>query len=159
MELNPYAPPGTPVTQPGAVVPAPIVRYAGIFIAAHFCGALLLGTLIPMAGISRPPLLGLWIILGAAYLVSYIFARRRRRIFTPGEKWRLVGYCSTYLAFFELSAQLGARLKIVNASVGPPPDIAKSLAMAALGCLVDILIVVLLLEFGAPRMMRSYLQR
>src|SRR5579863_5829494 len=121
MELNPYAPPGTPVTQPGAVVPAPIVRYAGIFIAAHFCGALLLGTLIPMAGISRPPLLGLWIILGAAYLVSYIFARRRRRIFTSGEKWRLVCYCSAYLVLFELYAEFSKHWKIGPDQLVPLP--------------------------------------
>jgi hypothetical protein len=158
MERNPYSPPRAPLTKLDEVAPVSIVRYAGIFIETHFCAALLLGTLIPMTGISRPHFLGVWVIIGAGYLVSYIFARQRRRIFTSGEKWRLVGYCSTYLALCEFYAQLGARLKMVNPSVGQPPDIAISLATVALGSLVDILILVVLLEFGAPRMMRSYLQ-
>jgi len=52
----------TPIVQPATVPPAPMIRYAGIFLAAHFCGVLLVGTLIRVIGISRPPWLGLWII-------------------------------------------------------------------------------------------------
>jgi hypothetical protein len=147
----------TPIAQPAPVPPAPMIRYAGIFLAAHFCGVLLVGTLIRLVGMSRPPLLGLWIILGAAYLVSYVFARRRRRIFTSVEKWRLVCYCSVYLVLFEMYAEFSAHWKIGAGSIGPPLD-ATSLAIAALGCLVDVLILVLLFEFGAPRIMRDYLQ-
>jgi hypothetical protein len=148
----------TPVAQVDTVPPASMIRYAGIFLAAHFCGVLLVGTLIRVVGIPRPPWLGLWIIVGAAYLVSYIFARRRRRIFTSGEKWRLVSYCSAYLVIFELYAEFSTRWKIGTGSVGPSIDNATSLAIAAIGCLVDILILVLLFEFGAPRLMRSYIQ-
>jgi hypothetical protein len=147
----------TPVAQTDQAPTASMIRYAGIFIAAHFCGVLLVGTLIKVLGISRPPFLGLWIVLGAAYLVSYIFARRRRRIFTSREKWRLVWYCSAYLVLFELYAEFSKRWNIGAGSVAPPPYGAW-LAIAALGCLLDILILVLLFEFGAPRMMRSYLE-
>jgi hypothetical protein len=143
---------------PIVVPPAPMIRYAGIFLAAHFLGVLLVGMLIRVVGISRPPLLGLWIILGAAYLVKYLFARRQRRIFTSGEKWKLVCYCGVYLVLFELYAESSARWKVGAGSIGPPLDV-TALAIAALGCLVDILVLVLLFEFGAPRLMRDHLQR
>jgi hypothetical protein len=136
----------TPGAQVDSGPPASMIRYAGLFLAFHFCGALLVWTLIRVVGIPRPPLFGLWIMLGAGYMMSYIFVRRRRRIFTSSEKWKLICYCGVYLILFALYAYFSAHGKNYDGSI------------AAIGCLVDVAALILLFEFGASRLMRDYLQ-
>jgi hypothetical protein len=136
---------------------ASMIRYAGIFLGSHFCGVLLLGALIRVVGIPRPPLFGLWLILGAAYLVSYLFARRQRRVFTPRETWQLIIYCSVYAVLFELYAEFSALAKVQSVLNGLPADDATFLAIVAISCLANVLTLVVFFEFGAPRTMRSYL--
>jgi hypothetical protein len=135
-----------------------MIRYAAIFVVADFCSWFLVDTLMRVAGMPRIPFRGRLIVLGAACLVSYVFVRGRRRIFSPDEKWRLVCYCSGYLVLFSLYAKILARSKMVPGSVEASLNISTSFAMAAFVCLVDILLLVLFFQFGAPRMMRSYLK-
>jgi hypothetical protein len=134
-----------------------MIRYASIFLVTHFCGVLLLGGLMHVVGIPRPSSFGLWLILGAAYLVSYLFARRWRRVFTPRETWQLIFYCSVYAVLFELYAEFSARATVQAVSNGLPADDATFLAIVAISCIANVLTLVVFFEFGAPRAMRSQL--
>jgi hypothetical protein len=125
-----------------------MIKYAGLFFVFHLLCALVVGILIAIGGISRPPAIGIWAIAGAGYLMCYIFVRRQRRLFTGGEKWKLIGFCAAYLNSLEIYEYFFGANSINHN--GP---------MVALGCLMDITIVILLFEFGAPRLMRRYLER
>jgi hypothetical protein len=140
-----------PTSQPDVVKPASMIRYAGLFLLSHLCGVFIIGPLIKSLGIPRPSWVGLWIALGAAYLVSYTFVRRRRRLFTSKETWRLIFLCSIYLILFDLYAESVSRGK-------NQPDDATFFAIVAIICLLHVLTLVLFFEFGAPRIMRRQVE-
>ena len=144
------APPG----HPEIVKPASMIRYAGLFILSHLCGVFIVSTLIEFVGVPSPSWVGMWIALGAAYSVSYAFVRRRRRLFTPKETWRLIFLCSVYLVLFDFYAESVSRGKIQPGPNGVPIDDGAFFAIVGMICLVHVLILVLFFEFGAPQIMR-----
>ena len=124
-----------PASQADMVKPASMIRYAGLFLLSHLCGVFIVGTLIKFVGVPRPSWVGFWIALGAAYLVSYTFVRRRRRLFTSKETWRLIFFCSVYLVLFDLYAEFVSRGKYQLGSNGLPIDDATFFAIVAIICL------------------------
>jgi hypothetical protein len=114
--------------------------------------------LIEFVGFPRPTWVGYWIALGAAYLVSYAFGRRQRRLFTSKETWRLIFLCGAYLVLFDLYAEFVSRGQYQPGSNGLPIDDATFFASVAIVCLLHILMLVVFFEFGAPQIIRSSIE-
>jgi hypothetical protein len=144
--------------QPIPIKPVSIIRYAGLFLVSHFCGVFIVGALIKYVGVPRPPWVGFWIALAAAYLVSYTFGRRQRRLFTSKETWWLISLCSFYLVIFDIYAEFVSRSKYQPGSNGLPIDDGRFFAIVAIVCLTHVLTMVLFFEFGAPQIMRSSIE-
>jgi hypothetical protein len=138
--------------------PAPMLLYASLFCVSHFGCALFLGSMLRLTGTSMPGV-GLLIVTGACYLVSYAFARRERRLFTRKENWRLTLMCCIYLVAFSVFVDLGGRSSLPPEADGKPIGDASFFDLVALDCLLYVLGPLLVFEFGAARFMRRYLQQ
>jgi drug/metabolite transporter (DMT)-like permease len=136
-----------------------MLSYFGIFVGIYIVGALLIWFLVNVVRIPRAPWVGLWVIGGAAYLISYIFARRQVRTFSSTEMWWLICLCSLYLVIIELVADFGNRESFRHGRDGPLISGMAFAGVVAFSCTMQLLTLVLALVIAAPRTMRRYVEK
>jgi hypothetical protein len=146
----------TPAPRADRTSPTTVLLYFGLFVGIHILGALLFWFVVNITHIPRPRWIGLGVIAGAAYLMGYIFVRRRHRIFTSTETWWLVCLCGLYLVVLELVADFGKRESFRLGRDGPLLGNGEFTGVVMISCALQLLILILALMIGAPRMMRRY---
>ena len=128
-----------------------MLRYALMFAAFHLPLAFFVGWVVRMWRLHPGGGLGLVVTFCAASLVGWLFVRKHKRLFTDGEKWRLITGCLVYLVFFECFALYGSYASLPALSVGWWVGVAVyTLGLDLLGLWVS-------LQFGVRRMMQRHL--
>jgi hypothetical protein len=133
-----------------------IFLYSLLFPALWICCSLLFGTLFPR---KRLGIVGTaFLFMGAASLISWLFARRQRRDFSAAEYRNIILYCIGWAVFLEFCILLFVYLF-------PPPGVHSDLSTRTLSfivlftAIVDSLFVWLAFRNFGRRVIKSYLAK